>query len=91
MLFRSNRVYQKVMNTKELDRILEVMGRYTDEDEEVLEHIRKMYWGMNLNQTYPNKERDKCRMGIAIKDIHGFDEFELQKAVNPLKINLIRA
>lgn len=86
-----SKVYQKILNTKELDAILEVMSRYTDDDEEVLEHIRKMYWGMNLNQTYPNQQKDKCRMGIAVKELHGFNEFELQKAVKPLRINLIRA
>lgn len=86
-----SKVYQKVMNTKELDSILELMDRYTDGDEEVLGHIRKMYWGMNLNQTYPNQNKERCRKGIAIKEIHGFDEVALQSAVRPLQINLIRA
>lgn len=85
------RLYQKIYNTRELDEILEILNRYTDGDEEVLTHVKNMYWGMNLNQVYPNKDKSNCRRAYVVKDIHGFNEFELQKAVTPLQIRLIKS
>lgn len=86
-----SKLYQKIYNPVELDNILEVLNKYTDGDEEVLSHVQRMYWGMNLNQTYPNKDKTKCRRGYVVTDIHGFNEMDLQRAVNPLKIRLVRA
>lgn len=83
-------LYQKIYNTPELDEILNVLDHYTGGDEEVLTHVKNMYWGMNLNQIYPNKDRTNCRRAYKIEGIHDFNEFDLQKAVTPLQIRLIK-
>lgn len=72
---------------KELEDMINVLCWYI-EDEEVLEHIRKMYRGMNLNQAYVGLgsiSRKPARIKGAITT---FNEVELQSKVAPLGINL---
>lgn len=73
-------------NPKELDRLIDVMKRYVD-DEKVLDHISKMYLGMNLNQVYVFGNGN-IRKPARLKSFAGFDEFKLQSVVTPLKIRL---
>lgn len=82
------RLHKKVYNTKELDEILRLMDKYTDGDEEVLTHVHDAYWGMNLNQVYPHKERTLARKSFVVENIGRLDEIALQQAVSPLKIRL---
>lgn len=88
-------LYQKICNTKELDGILELLRKYSALSEEQLSIVEKIYWGMNLNQTYPNAEKRLSRRGYVIKpgpngegDINPFSEIELQKMCSPLQIRL---
>lgn len=58
------------------------------EDEEVLNHIKKMYRGMNLNHAYSglgNISRKPARLREPMKS---FNEVELQSKISPLGINL---
>lgn len=87
------KLYQKVGNSEELDVILEVLEEYTDLTKEQLESIEKTYWGMNLNQTYPNPDKMLARREYELaKNGHGdidvFKESELQRIVSPLQIRL---
>lgn len=71
----------------ELKRLLEVVSRYVD-DEVVLDHLRKMYLGMNLNQAYLGFGNISRRPAKITKDITGFNEIELQRVARELDINL---
>lgn len=91
---RSN-LYQKIQNTKELDAILDVLKGYTNLSEVQLHDVEQMYWGMNLNQVYPNADPMYSRRAFVCgtNDIPGIDTFsevELQKVASSLQINLIR-
>lgn len=81
-------LYEKLENPKELDTMLEVMKPYVSE--EVLEHLQKMYIGMNLNQAYPHKNPLIRRRSYKVADISQYNEIELQKVVggDSLQINL---
>ena len=62
-------------------------------NEEQLGTIEKLYWGMNLNQTYPNTEKRLARRGYKVgtaktPDINPFNEIELQKMSSSLQIRL---
>lgn len=88
-----SKLYMKICNSEELDVLLEILKEYTDMDEGMLNHIEKMYWGVNLNQPYPNVEKKYMRRAYKVGskgkgDIDVYDEFALQDAVSPLKINL---
>ena len=72
---------------KEIDDMIDILCWYI-EDEDVLEHIRKAYKGMNLNQAYAGFgtiSRKPARIGTPIKT---FNEGVLQEKVLPLGINL---
>lgn len=83
-----DRLYQKIGDSGELKAILKLLDKYVYGDEFVLDHVRKMYWGMNLNQVYPNKNKLLQRRQFVVDSINPFNEVELQKAVSPLKIKL---
>ena len=86
-------LYQKICNTEELDAILSLLREYSPMNEEQLGTIEKLYWGMNLNQTYPNTEKRLARRGYKVgtaktPDINPFNEIELQKMSSSLQIRL---
>ena len=88
-----NRLYQKIQNPKEIDKIKDLLKRYSPISDEQLDHVEKIYWGMNLNQVYPNSDKRLVRRAFVVgakgvDDINQFDEIELQKQLNPLKIKL---
>lgn len=85
-------LYQKIKNTEQLDVILEVLKIYTPLSEEMLDHIEKMYWGINLNQIYPNKKGSSRRAFNCLSqgDINPFDEFALNRAVSTFNITLLK-
>lgn len=86
-------LYQKICNSEELDAILWCLKEYSDITDDQLEAIEKIYWGMNLNQPYPNKDKRLSRHAFVLNqkgrdDLHTFNEVELQKMCSPLKIDL---
>lgn len=88
-----DRLYQKIQNTKEIDEIKNTLKQYSPISDEQLDHVEKIYWGMNLNQIYPNKNKALARRAFVVGakgvgDIEQFDEIELQKQLNPLRIRL---
>jgi len=90
------KLYQKIGNSEQLNAIITLLRTYTELDEEQLSVLEKMYWGMNLNQVYPHTDKRLARREYVLNDKgHGdidfFSEIELQKAVNPLQIRLIKA
>lgn len=72
---------------QELENIMNVLCWYI-EDEQVLEHIRKMYRGMNLNQAYAGLGSISRRPARIKDSIKAFNEVELQSKIAPLGINL---
>jgi len=91
---RSN-LYQKICNSVELDNILSLLKGYTSLSEEQLDIIEKVYWGMNLNQTYPNTNPRLARRGYEVgakgkPDIHPFKETDLHNACSSLQIRILR-
>lgn len=88
-------LYQKFCNPVELDNILSLLKEYTSLSEEQLDIIEKVYWGMNLNQTYPNTNPRLARRGYEIgskgkSDIHPFKETDLHNACSSLQIRILR-
>lgn len=88
-----NRLYQKIQNSKEIDIIKDLLKKYSPISDEQLDHVEKVYWGMNLNQVYPNSDKKLARRAYVVGtektgDIEQFDEIELQKQLNPLRIRL---
>lgn len=86
--------YQKIGNSEELDAILTLLREYSDLSEEQLSVVESIYWGMNLNQVYPNKVKALARRAYVVKesnDINKYSEVELQKQCSALGIRLIRA
>lgn len=72
---------------QELEDMINVLCWYIN-DENVLEHMKKMYRGINLNQAYPGLGAIS-RKPAKLKDpIRTFNEVELQAKVAPLGINL---
>lgn len=72
---------------QELEDMINVLCWYI-EDDSVLDHIKKMYRGMNLNQAYAGLgsiSRRPAKLKDAIKT---FNEVELQAKIAPLGINL---
>lgn len=89
-----DKLYLKIYNSEELDAIIEILKEYTSMSDGMLSHIEKMYWGINLNQPYPNQEprlmRKSYIVGVNGKpDIDVYNEFDLGNAVKDLKINLV--
>lgn len=88
-----NKIYMKIGNTPQLNAIIEILKLYTDMDEDMLNHVEKVYWGMNLNQTYPNADKNLARRGYELckrgaGDIGQYDETALRQVLHPLQINL---
>lgn len=86
-------LYQKIGNPVELDNILSLLREYTILDDDMLSHIEKMYWGINLNQTFPNKDKRLARRGYVLDgkakgSIEPFSEIKLQQLLLPLRIKL---
>ena len=85
----------KLNNSEELDCILDLLRDYTVMDEGMLDHIAKMYNGVNLNQPYgcDDPRYRRVAYNVAKSDIGGiypFSEVELQKALTPLQIKIIQ-
>lgn len=88
------KLYQKIGNSEELDGILTLLKEYSSISDEQLEAVEKVYWGMNLNQVYPNSNPSVARRAYVIgkkgiPDIEQFKEVELQKMASTLQIKLI--
>lgn len=71
-----SKCFIKYDRPKELDRILEVMSRYTD-DSEVLDYIEKMYLTMNLNQAYLGLGEASRQPAEISRKITGYDDTKL--------------
>lgn len=90
-----SKLYQKIGNTEQLDGIITLLKEYSDITDEQAEAIEKVYWGMNLNQVYPNPDPTKARRAYVVgkkgnPDINQYKEIELQKMASTLQINLIK-
>lgn len=87
------KLYMKISNSEELDAIISLLKEFTPMDGGMLDHIEKMYWGVNLNQPYPNSDARLMRRAFVVGaqgkgDIDTYDEFKLEEAVSPLQIRL---
>lgn len=72
---------------QELEDMVNVLCWYIPDDD-VIEHIKKMYRGMNLNQAYPGLGSVSRRPAKIKAPIKTFNEVELQAKVSRLDINL---
>lgn len=85
-------LYRKVCNPEELDAIIDLLKEYSDLSDEQLRLVEKVYWGMNLNMVYPNKDKRLSRIPLVIPDggkpgvpdIGTFSETELRVVANRL-------
>ena len=89
------KLYQKIGNSEELDAILYLLKEYSSISDEQLEAVEKVYWGMNLNQIYPNPDPTYARRAFEVgkkgnPDIEQFKETDLQKMASTLQIRLIK-
>lgn len=87
------KLYQKISNTEEIDVILELLREYSDLTEEQLDSVEKVYWGMNLNQVYPNANKQLARKAYVVgakgnPDIHAYDEMTFRESARTFQINL---
>lgn len=85
------KLYKKICNSEELDLILQVLRLYTEMTDEMIDHVEKMYWGINLNQTYPNANRSLARKSYEVGktcDIGQYREIDLVQAARGLQIRL---
>lgn len=73
----------------ELVNILNVLGKFfTDED---ITHVRNTYNGINLNGAFiSNIEGCTRHPAFLLEKVHGYDIHNLQRAVNPLLIQLFK-
>ena len=83
----------RMLDSEELEMILELLGEYTKLSEQQLKIIRCVYLGMNLNQPYANPDKLLSRHEYVVgktekTDIEKFDEIKLNNAVSTLKIRL---
>lgn len=86
----------KPMGVPELDRLCEFVKKYAilkeGQFEIVEEHLRKLYYGMNLNQMYTSKEKALRRPPYCLtakgKTLQKLDQVELRKACMSLEINI---
>ena len=90
-----SKLYQKIGNSEELDGILTLLKEYSSISDEQLEAVEKVYWGMNLNQIYPNSDPTYARRAYEVgkkgnPDIEQFKETDLQKMASTLQIRLIK-
>ena len=85
-------LYQKVCNPKELDTLMSVLRKYSAITDEQADRIEKVYWGMNLNMTYPHKDPKYARRPFVVgenNDLNPFKETDLQNAARVLQIKLL--
>lgn len=87
------KLYKKICNSEELDLILYILREYTEMTDEMIDHVEKMYWGINLNQTYPNANRSLARKSFEVGkngagDIDQYREIDLIQAARGLQIRL---
>lgn len=86
----------KPLGVPELDRLCELVKKYAilkeGQFEIVEEHLRKLYYGMNLNQMYTSKEKALRRSPYCLtakgKSLQKLDQVELRKACMSLEINI---
>lgn len=86
----------KPMGVPELDRLCELVKKYAilkeGQFEIVEEHLKKLYYGMNLNQMYTSKEKALRRSPYCLtakdKSLQRLDQVELRKACMSLEINI---
>ena len=86
----------KPMGVPELDRLCELVKKYAilkeGQFEIVEEHLKKLYYGMNLNQMYTSKEKALRRSPYCLtakgKSLQKLDQVELRKACLSLEINI---
>lgn len=86
----------KPLGVPELDRLCELVKKYAilkeGQFEIVEEHLRKLYYGMNLNQMYTSKETALRRSPYCLtakgKSLQKLDQVELRKACMSLEINI---
>lgn len=74
-------LYQKILIPEEGQRILDLLGKYSNLSDEQLERVGKLYWGMNLNMTYPSARPGCSRLRYQItckNDFGGFSEVKLK-------------
>lgn len=88
-----DKLYKKICNSEELDLILYILREYTEMTEEMIDHVEKMYWGINLNQVYPNANRSLARKSYEVGvggncDIDQYREIDLIQAARGLQIRL---
>lgn len=86
-------LYQKIGNTEEIDVILELLRQYSDLSEEQLDSVEKVYWGMNLNQVYPNVNKELARKSYVVgmkgnPDICQYNEMLFRESARVFQINL---
>ena len=68
-----DKLYTKVESPWELEEILNVLKEYTSLDDEQLNRIKKVYWGMCLNMPYVNKDPRFTRKQFKITGDKGLD------------------
>lgn len=86
----------KPMGVPELERLCELVKKYAilkeGQFEIVEEHLKKLYYGMNLNQMYTSKEKALRRSPYCLtakgKSLQKLDQVELRKACMSLEINI---
>lgn len=72
---------------EELTNILEVLGKFFNEEDVI--HVRNTYNGINLNGAFiSNVEGCTRHPAFLLEPVHGYDFQQLQRAVNPLHIQL---
>ena len=76
--YHGNEQYQKMINT---------LSEYLTDD--IIEHVEKVYWGINLNTPFTTLGDTFNRFPAKIvNDITGFDAGALQQEVSKLNIRL---
>lgn len=86
-----SQLYQKICNTEQLDCIMYLLDKFTALTPEQLEHLEALYWGINLNQIYPNATRELSRVAFQVNennDITEYDRNKLYHELMPFQINL---
>ena len=72
---------------EQYDKMIEVLSEYLTED--VIEHIKKVYWGINLNTPFTTLgERFNRTPAKIVNDIKGFSAGALQQECSKLNIKL---
>lgn len=78
----------KFSEPKKLTEICDILSNYLDED--IVEHVRMVYNGVNLNGAFTGlPEQFNRRPAIMKVDIKSYDEIKLQQVVSVVQIRLI--